>query len=128
MKVQISRNIVKLSGIIIFLLLSSFLFAGEIPAISDTTMQKSSEKVSTEDPKGQDGKIFPDNHGQEQRQLEAAKKDAKIKKINSSRPDMKARSARPPVISRPSGSKMPVGAGRPGGSVRPPVMKNPGRR
>ncbi|NMC42174.1 MAG: hypothetical protein GYA43_13550 [Bacteroidales bacterium] len=42
-----------------------------------------------------------------------------VKQIKSARPDMtKANSARPPQITRPSGSSMPKGMGRPGGAMR----------
>jgi hypothetical protein len=43
-----------------------------------------------------------------------------VKKINSARPDMtRVRGARPPDITRPSGSLIPRGIGRPGGVPRP---------
>ena len=46
-----------------------------------------------------------------------------IKQVRSARPDMsKARGARPPFVTRPSGSGIPKGAGRPGG------VKGPGGR
>lgn len=46
-------------------------------------------------------------------------KNGEVKQIRSSRPDMsKARSARPPQITRPSGSAIPKGMGKPGGAMR----------
>lgn len=46
-----------------------------------------------------------------------------IKKVQSARPDWsRARGARPASIERPSGSRIPKGAGKPGGA------KGPGRR
>lgn len=46
-----------------------------------------------------------------------------VKKVQSARPDWsKARGARPASIERPSGSRIPKGAGRPAGA------KGPGRR
>ena len=42
-----------------------------------------------------------------------------VKQIKSARPDMsKARGARPPAITRPSGSQIPKGIGKPGGAAR----------
>ena len=42
------------------------------------------------------------------------------KKVRSARPDMsRARGARPPYITRPSGSGIPKGTGRPGGAMGP---------
>ncbi len=54
---------------------------------------------------------------------ESSAKDQKanqnIKQIRSARPDMgKASGARPPRISRPSGSAVPKGMGKPGGAIR----------
>jgi hypothetical protein len=46
-----------------------------------------------------------------------------VKKVQSARPDWsKARGARPPSVERPSGSRIPKGAGKPGGA------KGPGKR
>ena len=42
-----------------------------------------------------------------------------VKQVKGARPDMsKARGARPPVIVRPSGSRIPKGVGRPAGAGR----------
>ncbi len=46
-----------------------------------------------------------------------------VKQVNSARPDWsKARGARPASVERPSGSRIPKGVGRPGGT------KGPGRK
>lgn len=41
----------------------------------------------------------------------------KVKEVKSARPDMsKAKGARPPSVVRPSGSRIPLGAGKPKGA------------
>jgi hypothetical protein len=92
-------------------------FASTGSQLNDTLRTKVNKIESNGDPGDQNSKkndnvqSFKDNNNA---------KSQLIKQVKSARPDMsKARGARPPIIVRPTGSRIPNGIGKPAGAARP---------
>jgi hypothetical protein len=117
-RMYIARKI--LISLILILLLSNTIWAQKNPPGKTTAtenLQKGPEILSN------DIVSQKDQINQETDKAKKKKKkdeeSSEIKKVKGSNIDMsKARGARPPYITRPSGSSMPKGAGKPGGATR----------
>lgn len=87
-----------------------------------TDKVKGEEEIQTQ-PEENDkkkGNILDENKNKSTGQED---KETGVKRIRDARPDMsRSRGARPPQVTRPSGSGIPKGMGRPGGA------RGPGRR
>jgi len=106
--------------LIVFLLFSPCrsLFSSGIFQEQDTLSVKKRNQESVSE-----GKNQPEtgNQGNPVRNGWSNNPSKTVKQIKGARPDMsKARGARPPQITRPSGSGVPRGMGKPGGAGRKP--------
>ena len=97
-----------------------FLFTGHISFAKDSFQQrdtlqlKINKSESAVEIKGQNRNENVNRQGENPGKNNATKA---VKQVKGARPDMsKARGARPPVIVRPSGSRIPKGVGRPAGA------------
>ncbi len=105
---------------IVFLLFSPgrSLFSSGIFQQQDTLQVKTGNKESVSEGKNQQEKGIQGNQAKNAGNNNPSKT---VKQIRGARPDMsKARGARPPQITRPSGSGVPRGMGKPGGAGRKP--------
>jgi hypothetical protein len=84
---------------------------------NDTIKVKVSKSVSADKGENKNSKEVNDNRSNNSNTNSGSQS---VKHIKASRPDMsKARSARPPNIVRPTGSRIPNGIGKPAGAIRP---------
>jgi hypothetical protein len=109
-----------LTAFLLFLLSHAF-FGADLNQQQDTIRVKTrtNESIDNKDYRGNQGAQGNNN----QQSANAGKNNSSqgVKKVNGARPDMsKARGARPPHITRPSGSGVPRGMGKPGGAGKKP--------
>jgi len=104
----------------ILVIIVLFLFTGHICLARDSFMQQDSLRLkirkieSATQVREQSAR---GNQGNQPGYPGKGNASQKIKQVKGARPDMsKARGARPPVIVRPSGSRIPKGVGRPAGA------------
>lgn len=100
----------------------ALLFAGNLLSAQEAAPSRPSVTQPNRDDKtpDQDQKIMQQDQKKTGELQQDQKQITKVKKVKDSSPDLtRKRGARPPSISRPSGSAMPKGAGKPAGVIRP---------
>jgi hypothetical protein len=104
--------------VVLFLIMSRSLYSSVIFQKQDTLQVKAGKQESVRDGKNQTEKV---NQGNQAMNAGKNNPSKAVKQIKGARPDMsKARGARPPQITRPSGTGVPRGMGKPGGAGRKP--------
>jgi hypothetical protein len=125
MKHRSHKTGIAILNILTLLMLTLITFAQDDPSSKSPPGEKAQ---NTQEQIRQDGAEVSEK-GLAQTQQQVQKKDKKkneeetkkdVKEVKSTNPDMKkGKGARPPYISRPSGSGKPQGAGKPAGAVKP---------
>jgi hypothetical protein len=102
--------------IILFLFTGHICLALDLPLQSDSLQQVINKNQSGGEVKAQEKNRYINRQGGN---LGKNNANGTVKQVKGARPDMsKAKGARPPVIVRPSGSRIPKGVGRPAGAGR----------
>jgi hypothetical protein len=105
-----------LAFIVLFLFTGHICLALDLSRQSDSLQQMIKQNQSVGEVKEQNKNGYINRQGGNFGKNNATRT---IKRVKGARPDMsKAKGARPPVIVRPSGSRIPKGVGRPAGAFR----------
>ncbi|MGE5349725.1 MAG: hypothetical protein ACM3NP_10675 [Actinomycetota bacterium] len=122
---KVIKNILTLLTVMaVMTLTSGVIIAQEANVRKDTAaVRKQTEQQTREQTRSQAGNQANTGNSNSTASKAQGANSGGVKKIQGARPDWsKARGARPASVERPSGSRIPKGAGRPGGA------KGPGRR
>jgi len=117
--------IIKAKCVIFFLLLTNILMGQVDPAKTPPPGEELLKKQENIQQKDADINNKSETQTQQQDKDKAKKKkedesNKDVKEVKSSSPDMKkSKGARPPYISRPTGTARPQGAGKTSGAVKP---------